>query len=101
MQLALGLLIIGPWVLLLLYDIVLYLWRSATYEIPYVGGRARGKGRPRAPSLAERPDGRHRRKISVPGISRPSESDADATGVKRSSMDAAGRKAFSTVIEGD
>ena len=28
-----------------------------TYEVPYFGGRARGRRRPRAPSLAERPNG--------------------------------------------
>lgn len=54
----------GPWVLLLLYDVVLYVFRSVTYEVPIVGGRARGKMRPRAPSLTERPSG-HRRKFSL------------------------------------
>lgn len=54
---------IGPWLALLVYDLVLYLFRSAAYEIPYIGGRARGKARPRAPSLTERPTG-HRRRFS-------------------------------------
>ncbi|KAH0541419.1 hypothetical protein FGG08_004109 [Glutinoglossum americanum] len=53
--LILGALTIGPWLLAIAYDILLYIWRSATYELPIVGGRARGKQRPRAPSLAERP----------------------------------------------
>ena len=57
---------IGPWLLFLLYDILLYLWRSATYELPYLGGRARGRQRPRAPSLVERPNG-HTRGFSFPG----------------------------------
>lgn len=48
---------IGPWLLFLIYDFLLYLWRSATHEIPYIGGRARGRQRPRAPNLAERPSG--------------------------------------------
>lgn len=65
----LAILIIGPWALALLYDLLLYLWRFATYELPYFGGRARGHHRPRAPSLTERPDG-HRRQISFTGISR-------------------------------
>jgi hypothetical protein len=52
---------IGPWAALLVYDLILYLVRSVTYEIPVVGGRARGKARPRAPSLTERPTGRPRR----------------------------------------
>ena len=39
---------------------MLYIVRAATYEIPYIGGRARGRQRPRAPSLAERPSGRPR-----------------------------------------
>jgi len=43
--------VIGPWVLLLVYDMILYLFRIATYEIPYIGGRARNRPRPRAPSL--------------------------------------------------
>ena len=36
---------------------ILYLVRTITYEIPFIGGRARGKERPRAPSLKERPSG--------------------------------------------
>lgn len=59
-QLLLGLLSVGPWVLIIVYDFTLYLCRSATYEIPVVGGRARGRLRPRVPSLAERPSGRPR-----------------------------------------
>lgn len=60
----LALITIGPWALLMIYDVVLYIFRSVTYEIPFVGGRARGKTRPRAPSLTERPSG-HRRKFSL------------------------------------
>ena len=67
--LVLAALILGPWILALVYDLLLYCWRSATYELPYVGGRARGRQRPRAPSLKERPDG-HRRRISLPGVTR-------------------------------
>ncbi|KAL5120707.1 hypothetical protein ACEQ8H_001456 [Pleosporales sp. CAS-2024a] len=59
--LFLGIVTIGPWAALLLYDLVLYLFRACTYEIPVIGGRARGKARPRAPSLTERPTGSRRR----------------------------------------
>ncbi|KAL1987917.1 hypothetical protein VTN96DRAFT_1901 [Rasamsonia emersonii] len=55
-----GFLTIGPWAFLVLFDIVLYIFRLATYEIPIVGGRARGRLWPRAPSLTERPSGRRR-----------------------------------------
>jgi hypothetical protein len=46
---------------------VLYLFRTATYEIPYIGGRARNRPRPRAPSLSERPSGKLR-SFSLPGV---------------------------------
>ncbi|PVH86499.1 hypothetical protein DL98DRAFT_649954 [Cadophora sp. DSE1049] len=49
--LMLGILAIGPWFLLIIYDMILYVFRTATYEIPYIGGRARNRPRPRAPSL--------------------------------------------------
>lgn len=62
--LFLGLMAIGPWAALLIYDLILYIVRAVTYEIPIVGGRARGKARPRAPSLTERPSG-HRRRFSL------------------------------------
>lgn len=51
---------IAPWIIFLLYDLLLYVFRAVTYEVPYIGGRARGRQRPRAPSLAERPNGRRR-----------------------------------------
>lgn len=48
---------------------ILYLFRTATYEIPYVGGRARRRPRPRAPSLSERPNGNPRSfSLTVPGV---------------------------------
>jgi hypothetical protein len=64
LQMLLGVVMIGPWAFLVVYDLVLYMVRSAAYEVPVVGGRARGKARPRAPSLTERPSG-HRRKFSL------------------------------------
>lgn len=50
-----------PWCLLLTYDVVLFAFRIITYDIPVIGGRARNRPRPRAPSLSERPSGRPRR----------------------------------------
>ena len=74
--------------LALAYDLLLYLWRFATYGLPYVGGRARGRNRPRAPSLTERPNG-HRRQISFAGIPRlgtDSTEAASTTAVHQTSM---------------
>lgn len=76
MQLAFGLVMIGPWAILVIYDLVLYVFRAVTYEIPVIGGRARGKARPRAPSLTERPNG-HRRNFS---LARPKDDTGDSTG---------------------
>jgi hypothetical protein len=59
----------GPWLLFLVYDAILYIFRAATYDIPYIGGRARNRPRPRAPSLSERPSGRPRTfSLTVPGV---------------------------------
>lgn len=55
--------------MLIVYDFFLYLFRTATYEIPYIGGRARNRPRPRAPSLSERPSGKPRSfSLTVPGV---------------------------------
>lgn len=54
-QIILGTLTIGPWAFVILYDILLYIWRASTYEIPIIGGRARGMQRPLIPSLTELP----------------------------------------------
>ncbi|KLJ06170.1 hypothetical protein EMPG_10399 [Blastomyces silverae] len=58
--LILGTIIIAPWAFMILYDLLLYIWRASTYEIPIIGGRARGRQRPQVPSFSERPDGRRR-----------------------------------------
>jgi len=72
--------VIGPWVLLLVYDMILYLFRIATYEIPYIGGRARNRPRPRAPSLSERPSGMARSiSLTVPGVPTTVEDVAEET----------------------
>jgi hypothetical protein len=78
-QLFFGLVMIGPWAALVVYDLVLYFFRAVTYEIPVVGGRARGKARPRAPSLTERPNG-HRRQFS---LARPKEDSGSSTGTAK------------------
>ncbi|GAB1194595.1 hypothetical protein BDV32DRAFT_152056 [Aspergillus pseudonomiae] len=58
--LVLGLITIAPWATLIFFDVALYIWRMLTYELPVIGGRARGRQRPRAPSLNERPNGQRR-----------------------------------------
>ncbi|KAF2016334.1 hypothetical protein BU24DRAFT_199754 [Aaosphaeria arxii CBS 175.79] len=78
--LLLGIICIGPWAALLVYDVILYTGRSVTHEIPLIGGRARGKARPRAPSLTERPSG-HRRRFS---LARRPQPNAESTGGDRS-----------------
>ena len=78
-QLFLAIVTFGPWIALLVYDIVLYLWRSATFDLPQIGGRARGRQRPRAPSFKERPDG-HRRQFSVAGVPVPTPLDIQEAG---------------------
>ncbi|PYH87435.1 hypothetical protein BO71DRAFT_341045 [Aspergillus ellipticus CBS 707.79] len=63
----LGVVTIFPWAALLIFDIGLYVWRMVTYEFPVVGGRARGRSRPRAPSLNERPSGQPRVLVGLGG----------------------------------
>ncbi|THW21404.1 hypothetical protein D6D24_01747 [Aureobasidium pullulans] len=62
----LGVVTIGPWALLLVYDLLFYVYRSCAYHIPFIGGKAQGKRRPRAPSLTERPSGQRRDAPKVP-----------------------------------
>jgi hypothetical protein len=78
-KVVLGALTIGPWLLFIVYDVILYIFRAATYDIPYIGGRARNRPRPRAPSLTERPSGRTRTfPLAVPGGSTQVESGEGA-----------------------
>lgn len=84
-QLILGIVTIGPWLLVLTYDLVLYIFRALAYDIPFIGGRARGSQRPRAPSFTERPSGRART-FSIPGIG--STGNEDEEGVRWRSRDA-------------
>lgn len=43
----------SPWLIAILIDLFLYIFRQAWYWLPVWGGRARGQTRPRAPSLKE------------------------------------------------
>lgn len=65
-----------------------------TYEIPYLGGRASNRPRPRAPSLSERPNGQGRPRIltmpSAPGpVNMAEVIEETAEGLKKR-MDQAG-----------
>ncbi|EEQ32752.1 conserved hypothetical protein [Microsporum canis CBS 113480] len=57
----------GPFLFFIAYDVILYIWRAATYEIPVIGGRARGRRRPVVPSFSETASGR-RRAFSMTGV---------------------------------
>jgi len=78
----------GPWIALLIYDALLFLIRIVTYEIPVVGGRARNRPRPRAPSLSERPSGRPRTfSLTLPGTTSSTEAKADTVDEVKKRMD--------------
>lgn len=75
---------IGPWALLIIYDAILYVFRTATYKIPYIGGQARNRPRPRAPSLSERPSGKPRRfSLTISGVPTPAEAIDTMGGLKK------------------
>lgn len=59
-QFFLGLITIGPWAFLVFLDAIIWLYRLILWEIPWIGGRAGGRQRPRALSLNERPGGQRR-----------------------------------------
>ncbi|KAF3387229.1 hypothetical protein F1880_001034 [Penicillium rolfsii] len=81
----LGLFTIGPWAALIIFDAVLYLYRMILWELPWIGGRAHGQQRPRAPSLQERPHGQRRafglRGVETDGV----DSDSGKSGSASSS----------------
>lgn len=54
-QLGLAIINISPWIIAIVYDIILYIARRLWHEVPVWGGRAHGDARPRAPSLRDRP----------------------------------------------
>lgn len=99
--LFLGIVTIGPWVVFLFYDLVLFAWHVATYDIPYLGGRAKGRARLRAPSLTERPDGRPRT-LHYSSPSRSSEKQPTFTSSSRHPrQDSDVRKRSEVAIEDD
>ena len=63
-QILLGIITIFPWAALIVFDASLWLYRMIIWEFPWIGGRARGQQRPRAPSLNERLD-EHRRSFRL------------------------------------
>ncbi|KAI4253754.1 MAG: hypothetical protein LQ352_003501 [Teloschistes flavicans] len=85
-ELLLGVLTLGPWALLIVYDLLLWIFRCIYYVIPFIGGRARGKKRPRAPSLSERPSGR-RRTFSISGAPFPTEEHLEKEGLRERILD--------------
>ena len=75
---------------------LLYVIRAIFYEIPYYGGRASGRRRPRAPTLTERPNGRRRTFSISEGLSSGGSSD-DKDGLKKRRMsDSSGDEAVIT-----
>ncbi|CAG8940300.1 unnamed protein product [Penicillium salamii] len=59
-QFFLGVVTIGPWAFLVLLDATIWIYRMIIWDFPWIGGRARGRQRPRAPSLNARPGGQRR-----------------------------------------
>ena len=85
---------------MIVYDIILYLFRTATYEIPYFGGRARNRPRPRAPSLSERPSGKPRRfSLTVPGVPAVEIREGAVEGLKQRFDTSANERSMSNVVK--
>lgn len=81
-QFLLGLITIVPWAVLIIVDAAIYLFRLLLWELPWIGGRARGQQRPRAPSLNERPGGQ-RRAFNLHGVETDSsDGSRDIAGTK-------------------
>lgn len=78
-QFFLGLITIGPWAFLVFLDAIIWIYRLILWEVPWIGGRARGRQRPRAPSLNERPGGQ-RRAFGLRGVGTDT---GDSEGVDR------------------
>ncbi|KAJ6021385.1 Protein of unknown function DUF3445 [Penicillium herquei] len=74
----LGLITIVPWFALIIFDAALWLYRIILWELPWIGGRARGQQRPRAPSLNERPAGQ-RRVFGLRGLETDGDRDGEST----------------------
>lgn len=72
--------------LLLVYDVVLFLFRIILWNFPVIGGHARNRPRPRAPSLRNRPGGRPRSiSLTLPGVGAAPSSPtrSSATGIEK------------------
>jgi len=95
--------VIGPWLLLIVYDAILFIFRTVTYDIPYIGGRARNMPRPRAPSLSERPSGRARTfSLTVPGVSSAAEvAEETVDGLKKRLEGSGHKRSESNVMTDD
>jgi hypothetical protein len=98
-KLFLGAIAIGPWLLLIVYDAILYIFRAATYEVPYIGGRARNRPRPRAPSLSERPSGRARTFSLAMPTTALDNAEQTLNGIKRRVEGEDGREDTDGVVE--
>lgn len=85
-----------------MYDMLLYIIRAVAYEVPFIGGRARGRRRPRAPSLKERPNGRKRTfSISGPSSGFMVGDEGDRAGLKRRGLDGSVRDEVGAISEED
>ena len=65
---------------------VLYIVRAVAYEIPYYGGRSQGRGKPKAPTLKKRPNGR-KRTFSMTGSTVNGSTNDEKENFKRRSLD--------------
>jgi len=65
----------GPWILVLVYDVILYAWRTVTYAL---GMSVHGGQWPQAPSLTKRPSG-HRTRFSFAALDPKSCTDEDVS----------------------
>ena len=64
LQLILGILNLSPWLIAIIFDIMLYIFRTIYHIIPVYGGRARGETRPRAPTVRHARD----KSLSLVGV---------------------------------
>jgi len=62
--LLLSFLNIAPWLIAIIFDFLLWIYRLVYHIIPVYGGRARGQTRPRAPSVRDA----HRKRVSLVGL---------------------------------
>ncbi|KAJ5588879.1 hypothetical protein N7537_011557 [Penicillium hordei] len=100
----LGLITIGPWAFLVFLDASIWIYRLILWEVPWIGGRARGRQRPRAPSLNERPSGQ-RRAFGLRGVetdtgdSQGGDRDASPLPKRERDRDDPGKENVSPVVQ--